>query len=267
MYEYMPPKGSVWGHDRRKMHPSKQRENLSRSLKATVTKYKMLKYVLILILVGLSACGTQIASPFMNEHQARAEETFNASDMNASLEQILLWHQTNQTEISAVLNPGKDRMAILAEFADLPCQPTEELIQLWAWHNGTEAVVSPFIWYHNFLSVEAAITEYKWLTKNPLIRWRENWIPIFEFEGEWYFVVCYEEIKPASPVGYYFLEDTETHYTYLSLTRMLETSAAWFNQNAVTWDKEQEGMMDDIRQVFEIHQALNEGAQFPYYVE
>ena len=57
------------------------------------------------------------------------------------------------------------------------------------------------------------------------------------------------------------------YYTYLNLTKMLETSVAWFSQNAVTWDKDEEGMMDDIRQVFEIHQALNEGTQFPYHVE
>jgi hypothetical protein len=208
-----------------------------------------------------------MANPFTDEHQTKAEETSSATAMNTSLEQILQWHQTNQTEIPAALNPGKDRAAVLAAFAELPCQPTEELLQLWAWHNGAEAVATPFIWYHNFLSVEAAIAEYSWLTKNPLIPWHENWIPIFEFEGEWYFVACYEEIKPASPVGYYFLEDTETYYTYLSLTRMLETSAAWFSQNVVTWDQAQAGMMDDIKQLFEIHQGLNEGAQFPYHVE
>ena len=54
---------------------------------------------------------------------------------------------------------------------------------------------------------------------------------------------------------------------HTDLSRMLETSAAWFDQNAVIWDKEELGMIEDIRQVFEIHQALNNGAQFPYHVE
>ena len=227
----------------------------------------MLKYGFILIVVGLSACGVQMANPFIAEHQTKALENFNASEMIASLEAIERWHQTNQTELVSALNPGKDRSAILEAFSDLPCQPTEELIQLWGWHNGTQAVATPFIWYHNFLSVEEAISEYQSLTNNPLIGWSENWIPVFEFEDEWYFVACYAEIQPASPVGYYFLEDTETYYTYLNVTKMVETSVAWFSQNAITWDKDEEGMIDDIRQVFEIHQALNEGSQFPYYVE
>jgi cell wall assembly regulator SMI1 len=226
-----------------------------------------LKYVLILTLVSLSACGAQLTSPFRGEHQIKAEETFNDADMIASLEQILLWHQTNQTELAPALNPGKARSAILEEFADLPCQPTEELIQLWAWHNGTRAVATPFIWYHDFLSVEQAISEYKWLTKYPLVGWQENWIPIFDFEGEWYFVECSEEIRQASPVGFYFLEDTETVYAYTNLTRMLETSVVWFNQNAVTWDNEQQGMTDNLQKMFEIHQELNAGAHFPYHVE
>ena len=232
-----------------------------------LTESKMLKYVLILILVGLSACGPQLASPFKDDHRVKAEEAFNAANMIVSLEQILMWHQTNQTEIPAALNSGKNRADILEEFADLPCLPTEELLQLWAWHNGTDKVFSPFIWYHNFLSVEDALSEYKWLNNNPLLDWSENWIPIFEFEGEWYFVECYEAIKLASPVGYFFLENTEAYYTYLSLSRMLETSAVYFEQNAVIWDKEQEGMVEEIRQVFKIHQILNKGTLFPYHVE
>ena len=228
------------------------------------TDSKIWKYVPILILIGLSACNPQIESPFRDEHRVKAEEIFNPTGMTVSLENILLWHQTVQTEIPAALNPGKTRDGIMEAFADLPCQPTEELIHLWMWHNGTKDVLTPFIWYHNFLPVEKAKSEYQWLIQNPLVGWQENWIPIFEFEGEWYFVECYETIKLASPVGHFFLEDTEAYYTYLSLSRMLETSTVYFEQNALIWD---EGMVEEIRQVFEIHQTLNKGAQFPYHVE
>jgi hypothetical protein len=160
-----------------------------------------------------------------------------------------------------------DRAALQEEFVDLPCQPTEELIELWIWHNGTHNSAHPFIWYHNFLSVEAAIAEYESLTANPLVGWPEDWIPIFEFEGERYFVECYEEPRKASPVGFFFQEDPDAIYAYSSLTKMLETSATWFNQSAVTWDSDQQGMNEDLQTLFEIHQALNEGAQFPYHVE
>ena len=222
---------------------------------------------MLLILLGLSSCGGLVESPFTEVQRVKAEEIFDAFAMAASLEQILTWHQTNQTEIPDALNPGIDRASILTAFSNLPCQPTEESIQLWTWHNGTQYSSVPFIWYHDFLSVEDAISEYRQLASNPLIGWGKNWIPVFSFQDEWYFVECYEEARVASPVGYLFLENTEVYYTYLSLTRMLETAAAWFDQGAVFWDNESWGLGDDIKEVFAIHQKLNEGAHFPYHVE
>ena len=131
-----------------------------------------------------------MASPFTEGQREKAEAIFDASVLSTSLEQILAWHQVNQTEIPDALNPGGNRASILTAFSDLPCQPTEELIQLWEWHNGTQDTPVPFIWYHDFLSVEEAISEYKQLTSNPLVIWDKNWIPIFSFQGEWYFVEC-----------------------------------------------------------------------------
>ena len=227
---------------------------------------RILKYGLMLIVLSLSACNGQISNPITSEHRARAEETFNATTFTTSLEQILLWHQTNNTEVVSALNPGIDEAALREKFADLSCRPPEELIELWAWHNGVNDSAHPFIWYHNFLSVEAAIAEYESLMANPLIGWPADWIPIFEFEGEWYFVECYEEPRKASPVGYFFLEDPDAIYAYVNLTKMLETSAIWFNQSAVIWDNDQQGMNEDLKALFEIHQALNEGARFPYSV-
>ena len=229
--------------------------------------YKTFRYALLLIILGVSSCRGLVESPFTDTHRARAEDVFDDTVLSTSLAQILAWHQMNRTEIPDALNPGIDRASILAAFSDLHCQPTEELIQLWTWHNGTQYSPVPLIWYHDFLSVEDAISEYKQLTLNPLIVWGKNWIPIFSFQGEWYFVECYEEARVASPVGYLFLENTEVYYTYLSLTRMLETAAAWFQQGAVFWDNESWGLGDDIKEVFAIHQKLNEGAHFPYHVE
>jgi hypothetical protein len=48
---------------------------------------------------------------------------------------------------------------------------------------------------------------------------------------------------------------------------MMETSAAWYKQNAVHWTSERQALEDDLKRVFEIHQELNEEADFPYAVE
>ena len=222
---------------------------------------------MLLVIFGLNSCSSLVKSPFTDIQRIKAAEVFDESELLASLEQILEWHQTNQTDVPAALNPGIERASILDAFSEFPCQPTEELIRLWEWRNGTQSTPVPFIWYHDFLSVEDSLSEYKQLTSNPLIIWNKNWIPIFSFEGEWYFTECYEETQIASPVGYLFIETQEPTYTYLSLTRMLETAAAWFNQGAVFWDNESWGLGDNIKEVFAIHQRLNEGAHFPYHIE
>lgn len=228
---------------------------------------KTVKLALFVLVFVLGSCSTLVEDPFTGEQRNQAESVFNKSALSDSLEKILEWHETNQTGISDALNPGADRTSIKNAITGLDCQPTEELIQFWEWHNGTHSSSVPFIWYHDFLSVEDAISENQQLTSNPLVSWRKNWIPIFSFQGEWYFVECYEEIRKASPVGYLFVETQEPTYTYLSLTRMLETSAAYYDQGAVYWDSESWGLGDNIKEVFSIHQKLNSGAHFPYHVE
>ena len=228
---------------------------------------KLFIYALLLFSLALNYCDMLVQDPFTEEQRDKADAIYDEFALSIFLEQILEWHKTNQTEIPGVLNIGIDRLSIQDAFTDLGCQPTEELIQLWTWHNGTQYTSVPFIWYHDFLSIQDAISEYKQLTSNPLIGWRKNWIPIFSFQGEWYFLECYEVIRDASPVGYIFIESQEPIYAYLSLSKMIETSATLFSQGAVFWDSQSFGFGDDIKKVFSIHQVLNDGTQFPYHVE
>ena len=225
----------------------------------------LLKAILILLgLAALSACVPLLDSPFSPAHWAAAGESAGSLDIAGALDRIRSWHAANGTEIPAILNPGAERETVLAIFEGLPCQPTEELLDLWAWQDGAGETFVPFIWYHDFLSAEGALEEYSRLVDSPIVGWREEWIPVFKFEGEWYFAVCAEEIEPAGPVGYFFLEETEAVYAYVSLSAMLETSAAYLERGAVVWDETEGGMVEDIRQVFEIHQELNPGTLFPY---
>lgn len=212
--------------------------------------------------------GRWLDTPFSDEHRTVAETAYHRATLITALEQILQWHQTNDTQIPKALNSGQDKAAIKAALADLPCQPPEELLELWAWHDGTAGQeYLPFIWYHDFLSVEEALDDYESLMTLPGLKWQETWIPIFSFEGEWYFVECYPEPRLASPVGYYFLEDTETYYTFLNLTTMMATSAAWYKENAVRWNGERQVLEEDLKHIFEIYQQFNEGADFPYAVQ
>jgi hypothetical protein len=115
--------------------------------------------------------------------------------------------------------------------------------------------------------LDNALASYQELAGNPFLGWQKDWIPVFTFQGEWYFVECYPEIRKASPVGYFFIEDRVTYYAFESLARMLETSAAWFERGAITWSLDEQGMVEDIRLMHKIYQQLNTGTQFPYYIE
>ena len=141
-------------------------------------------------------------------------------------------------------------------------QPNDELKMVWSWRNGEQSS-APFIWYHDFLSMEEARSEYKWLLLNPLITWDPNYIPVFTFEGEWYAVYCGAQSKSAGPIVHFFLEDGP-RVTYTNITTLLSTMAEALNSGAVSWQNG--AMIEEINRIYLIHQEYNSGLQFPYHV-
>lgn len=230
--------------------------------------YQKLYRCFWVLLIALASC-SGLEDPFNENNRAVAVENHADGAMQQALEQILQWHREHTTGISDALQPGLSRADILEKFEDLPCRPTEELIQLWSWHDGVETASTPFIWYHDFLPLDKAVATYKRFTINRLtgLGWKRNWIPVFEFEGEWYFTECYDEVRPAGPVGYLFIEETRTYYSYLNLTRMMQTQAEWLRQGMISWNYGTEAMEENIQEMAEVYRKLNEGAEFPYNVE
>ncbi len=175
------------------------------------------------------------------------------------------WHVGNETGLAAQLNPGASREDLISVFESLDVKPTDELITLWSWHNGTTGE-QPLIWYHDFLSAQAAAREYRGLIRNPLIRWDRRFVPVFVFQGEWYAVYCGSEPIPAGPVVHYFLEDAP-RIAYVNLTTLVVTMAELFTTEAVTWDKATQAMSEDIVAISRVHEKHNRGYVFPYHVD
>lgn len=212
---------------------------------------------------GLMACSGSF--PVDNESVGRARSESDVVVLVAALDRAESWHVENETGVAQALNPGASTDQIRSAFEAIPVKPTGELIALWSWHDGGTGD-RPLFWFHEFLSAEEAAGRYSSLMRNPLIRWDGRFVPLLEFEGEWFAVYCGPDRLPAGPVVHYFLEEgSSTSFT--NLTTFALTMAEAFENDAVRWDTQLEAMTEDIAAVAGIHAKYNAGCQFPYYVD
>lgn len=150
----------------------------------------------------------------------------------------------------------------LNEIEGTDCRPTDELKSLWSWRDGGIGP-APFVWYHDFLPLQEALSEYKRLLLNPLVHWDPRYVPIFSFEGEWYAAFCGKGVGTAGPIIHFSLED-EPRITHMNFTSFLAGMAEALRTGAVWW--EDDAMAEDIRKMHLIHQKFNCGYGFPYFV-
>lgn len=217
--------------------------------------------ILVLCSLAVTGCGADYKTP--NPAVGAAENAFDEQLLMDGLEEIIGWHLENETGLVDGLQPGLAPHRIDELLRDAGCEPTAEMQTLWSWHNGAKAV-APFIWYHNFLPVEEAISQRRLLTGIPFSKWPSTYLPVFDFEGEWYGLHCGGDGRKAGPVLHYFLEDTP-RITHVNLTTLISHQAEVLETGAVTWRKG--GMVEDVQAVYRIHQHHNPGYPFPYYVD
>ncbi len=216
----------------------------------------------VLVTGILLICGCSGEFPANPAAVNSATDAYDEERLLKSLETIKAWHLVNGTGVDAALRPGLTGSALTPRLFSGQCRLTEELKALWSWHDGEQSAV-PFTWYHDFLSLEDAVSEYRWLLLNPLVQWDPTYIPILSFEGEWYAAYCGASSEIAGPVIHYFLEDG-ARVTAINLTTFMASMAQALEREAVRWIDG--GMVEDIRQIEAIHRAHNPGYEFPYYV-
>ena len=220
-------------------------------------------YALVLsIVAAIVLCGCDGQFPTDTAKLQAAETRYDAALLTNSLDAIVAWHATNQTGVTGYLGAGKSIASIEQAFKGSDCKPTEELKTLWSWRDGGIGA-TPFVWYHDFLPVDDALSTHKWLRINPLVRWDRRYIPILAFQGEWYAAYCGPDAVNAGPIAHYFLED-DPRIVSVNLTVFMAGMAEAMRSNAVQW--KDGAMVDDIHQMHSIHQRQNPGYPFPYYV-
>jgi hypothetical protein len=222
----------------------------------------MIRSTVVYGIAVLSICGCSGEFPTDARKLQAAEEAYDRELLIESLNQIEAWHVDNETGVVDVLGHGRTPSSIVVEFAGTDCRPTEELKSLWAWRDGGIGP-APFVWYHDFLPLKEALSEYKSLLLNPFVQWDPHYIPVFSFEGEWYAAYCGNGVSTAGPIAHFFVED-EPLITHVNLTIFMASMAETLRSGAVRW--ESDSMVDDILKVRSIHQRYNRGYDFPYYV-
>ncbi|MEK7412070.1 MAG: SMI1/KNR4 family protein [Planctomycetota bacterium] len=197
-----------------------------------------------------------------------AEKRFDALVLKRALDDIEAWHRKCGTKVSQLLQPPLSSSEIEMKIGRLGIELPEEVRLLYQWKNGSKdagVLRYPLFWYHHFLSLEQAIGEREKLRANSELGWHANWWPLFDFEGEYYFVEC-DSKRSALPIMFYSGEDTEIYYAYLNLTTMLETASAILNKDIVKAGDEGFSLDGDVKLIFKEHKRFNDGARFPYQV-
>ena len=221
--------------------------------------------------IGPMSCAKEdinLTTPNELQLAARAEKAFDPKLLLQALDRILLWLKKHNPKTVSNLLPGLSENELKQKEKDLPFNLPKELDILYRWRNGQGTKTeNPFIWYHDFPSLDMAIKEYHELKRlGPLGRWNASWFPFLTFMGEYYFIACPKEKKTALPIRFYFNEDPETHPVYINLTTMMLTAAEWYESGAVFVSDKTGALDGNVQAIRNIHQKYNRGLRFPYHV-
>lgn len=132
--------------------------------------------------------------------------------------------------------------SILKKFAEINLLPTEELVELYVWHNGSNVYknakigdicfVPPGMY---FLNLDDAISHYTQLITLPT--WNKTWFPVFTNGGGDYLGVILDgKNLRFSPVIDYMRDETEQSISYSSLTSMISLIIKAFKNKIIRLD-------------------------------
>ncbi|MCU7960541.1 MAG: hypothetical protein KZQ58_11220 [gamma proteobacterium symbiont of Bathyaustriella thionipta] len=206
-----------------------------------------------------SASSTSVVT---DQQRQQAAEHANSTQLLAALENIRAFHERNNSglQLQAAL-PAAEFERLSAAF---PCVIPDELQTLWSWRNGESSDV--FIWYHRFLPLQEALSQYRILSNTPFSGWSRYWIPVFSYEGEWYGLECGDKPRSGSPLILYTLEDAG-RLAYRNLGSYLQSMSRALDEGAIIWQQDGWNAMDGAKPYSRIFSELNPGIAFPYYIK
>lgn len=215
------------------------------------------RYFVTAFLLALIGCQPEVEDPVTTAQSRAAVSVADSGALLGALDRIAGFHERHATGLE--LNPPSPELE--QQIAGFPCQLSEEVKLLWRWRDGEET--DRFIWYHRFLPAGESLRQYRLLRANLLMDWHASWIPLFEFEGEWYATVCKAGPVPAAPILHYFVESGAS-VAYTNLATYMATMAEGVETGALAW--EDGWWRENLQQLAIIHARNNPGLPFPYYI-
>lgn len=172
------------------------------------------------------------------------------------LDQALEATSTGMTELGrtttvGLLRPGLPPEQTRALLGERGLVPSDDLVQLYAWHDGTDAPQGTTLDDMHLLPgfYLTALTEA--LANHDAFRhdrrWSPDWLPIFaNGGGDFLVVTCSAEPEGRGEVIHFRIDESEQPVEFASISHMVNTTAAAYSEQVYFIDEDGYLEMDDL---------------------
>jgi SMI1/KNR4 family protein SUKH-1 len=189
----------------------------------------------------------------------------DATRLIDSLDHILEWHKQNGTPVAHLIQPGLSEDQILSKLEAVPFKLSLEFVELYKWRNGVSVGEAgedaSFFEYHHFLPLDEALDGFQ--VSYPIMKEfyeLTDWVQAFQDPaGDGYGLSGGPQVADQAPVVFLF-EGEGVQVVFESLTTMMETVRAAFDEGAMTWQDDQ--LDTDFFAWGEIAHRLNPGIKY-----
>jgi hypothetical protein len=136
------------------------------------------------------------------------------------------------SKFASIIHPGLSREKIMEMTRDIPYEIPEELIELYEWHNGTDYVYDNFIPVFEFRPLEDAMNDAYNEYHDDIS------LSIMDFNGDVQLCMILRKDANTAPIYCRDMECGIYEQCFESLTTMVQTIAACFDEDIYYWDVE-----------------------------
>ncbi|EKO3450436.1 SMI1/KNR4 family protein [Vibrio fluvialis] len=170
--------------------------------------------------------------------------------ISSNLNMILSYLESWGAPVCGFLNKPINACEIQKHFEKINLLPTDELLELYQWKNGTKVVKGTLLddvqlipGFH-LLNLQDSLRYYLSLKEDR--RWDSSWFPIFaNGGGDFYAVDLSKSDGKKAPIIGFILGELEQEIEYQSLTAMVLTYCECFRNNIVYITEDGYLEMDD----------------------
>lgn len=139
------------------------------------------------------------------------------TDLTNALNRIFAWLEQHSPRSASGFQPGLSSEEIEERLDVLPFCVSQEVKELYRWHNG-DVMCSPIFGYLSFLDLDTACEISESL--NGIYPQSRYIFPVFDFDGEYFAIECGEDMTIANSV-FHVSDCHELSFAFINLTSMM----------------------------------------------